>query len=226
MQEMNQFTHENFPSFPAYSVSMQNSFPETPFSRSYTASLPYYHTSLTVLNEQTLNPTCISSNSATSDEAEDHQIKIIDERRQRRMISNRESARRSRMRKQRHLDELWSMVLRLRTENHNLLNKVNDLSASHDRVVQENSKLRAEALDLHQMLRDLQAHRCEQGPGPITVLYPPPRDMVGPLQKCGQQRQAPGLGVRVPKKMMRMMTTIRHPQNGVYQWLQSTPTDA
>ncbi|KAJ1404928.1 Basic-leucine zipper domain [Sesbania bispinosa] len=72
------------------------------------------------------------------------------------MISNRESARRSRMRKQKHLDELWSQVLRLRTENHNLIDKLNHVSESHDKVLQENARLKEEASDLRQMLADLQ----------------------------------------------------------------------
>lgn len=59
------------------------------------------------------------------------------------------------MRKQRHLDELWSQVLRLRTENHNLIDKLNHVSESHDRVVQENAKLKEEASDLRQMLTDI-----------------------------------------------------------------------
>lgn len=96
------------------------------------------------------------SNNSTSDEAEENQLSIIDERKQRRMISNRESARRSRMRKQKHLDELWSQVVRLRTENHNLIDKLNHLSERHDRVLQENAKLKEEASDLRQMLTDLQ----------------------------------------------------------------------
>jgi hypothetical protein len=98
----------------------------------------------------------ISNNSSTSDEAEEHQLSIIDERKQRRMISNRESARRSRMRKQKHLDELWSQVLRLRTENHNLIDKLNHVTECHDRVLQENARLKEEASDLRQMLTDLQ----------------------------------------------------------------------
>ncbi|KAI9073476.1 hypothetical protein K1719_027949 [Acacia pycnantha] len=97
---------------------------------------------------------CLSSNS-TSDEADEIQLSIIDERRQRRMISNRESARRSRMRKQKHLDELWSQVVRLRNENHNLIDKLNHVSESHDRVLQENARLKEETSDLRQLLADL-----------------------------------------------------------------------
>ena len=96
------------------------------------------------------------SNNSTTDEAEEHQLSVIDERKQRRMISNRESARRSRMRKQKHLDELWSQVVRLRTENRELIDKLNHVLECHDRVLQENNQLREEASNLHQTLRDLQ----------------------------------------------------------------------
>ena len=60
------------------------------------------------------------------------------------------------MRKQRHLDELWSQVVRLRNENHNLIDKLNHVSESHDRVLQENARLKEEASDLRQLLADLQ----------------------------------------------------------------------
>lgn len=72
------------------------------------------------------------------------------------MISNRESARRSRMRKQRHLDELWSQVVWLRNENHQLIDKLNHVTESHDRVIQENVLLKEEASGLRQMLSDRQ----------------------------------------------------------------------
>ena len=60
------------------------------------------------------------------------------------------------MRKQKHLDELWSQVVRLRTENHNLMDKLNHVSECHDRVLEENARLKEEASDLRQMLSDLQ----------------------------------------------------------------------
>lgn len=102
-------------------------------------------------------PSCLSSNSTTSDEADELQFNnVIDERKHRRMISNRESARRSRMRKQKHLDELWSQVVRLRTENNNLVDKLNHVSESHERVVQENARLKEETFDLRQMVADMQ----------------------------------------------------------------------
>ncbi|CAA0828798.1 basic leucine-zipper 42 [Striga hermonthica] len=147
IQEMNYFTHQIPTIFPPnFNIIQNNSFPN---------SLPYHQALIPGPHEFSTNNTYISSNS-TSDEADDHQLSIIDERKQRRMISNRESARRSRMRKQRHLDELWSQVVRLRTENHNLIDKLNHMSESHERVVQENTRLKEETSDLRQMLMDLQ----------------------------------------------------------------------
>ncbi|XP_047336259.1 basic leucine zipper 43-like [Impatiens glandulifera] len=118
----------------------------------------FYHLQNTSHQIQGFNtqPTSLSSNS-TSDEADDQQlISIVNERKQRRMISNRESARRSRMRKQRHLDELWSQVVWLRNENHQLIGKLNHVSEYHDRVVEENTQLKEEVSELRQRLVDMQ----------------------------------------------------------------------
>ncbi|PON58036.1 Basic-leucine zipper transcription factor [Parasponia andersonii] len=110
------------------------------------------------VQEITIQQSSCFSNNSTSDEADEHQLSLINERKQRRMISNRESARRSRMRKQKHLDELWSQVVWLRNENHQLMDKLNHVSESHDRVVQENVQLKEEASELRQMLSDIQLH--------------------------------------------------------------------
>ncbi|CAH8271220.1 unnamed protein product [Arabidopsis lyrata] len=93
----------------------------------------------------------VSNNSTTSDDATEG-IFVINERKQRRMVSNRESARRSRMRKQRHLDELLSQVAWLRSENHQLLDKLNQVSDNNDRVIQENLSLKEENLELRQVI--------------------------------------------------------------------------
>lgn len=134
------FMHKNLPTF-QFSTFLTN-------SNNCQAFFP-------IQDLMSTQPSCISSNS-TSDESEEQQHRIIDERKQRRMISNRESARRSRMRKQRHLDELWFQVLRLRTENHNLINKLNQVSESHGKIVQENIQLKEEASDLRRLLTDIQ----------------------------------------------------------------------
>ncbi|KAL8150234.1 hypothetical protein V2J09_020042 [Rumex salicifolius] len=103
-------------------------------------------------NENSFQPfPCLSSNS-TSDEAEKQNSHVIDERKQRRMISNRESARRSRVRKQRQLDELWSLMKCLQNENKNLLNKLNQVSECNDRILKENAHLKGETFELHQKL--------------------------------------------------------------------------
>ncbi|KAE8673283.1 hypothetical protein F3Y22_tig00111795pilonHSYRG00010 [Hibiscus syriacus] len=137
---------------PANLGMIQNSIPSYHFN-TFLNSLPNSHISPSALEFATLSSSI--SNNSTSDEAEELQVNIIDERRQRRMISNRESARRSRMRKQKHLDELWSQVVSLRNENHSLIDKLNHVSEFHDRVVQENARLKEEASNLRQMLFDI-----------------------------------------------------------------------
>ncbi|KAG2301411.1 hypothetical protein Bca4012_059682 [Brassica carinata] len=114
---------------------------------------PFYEFQSATNNPQSMS---LSSNS-TSDEAEEQHTdkNIINERKQRRMISNRESARRSRMRKQRHLDELWSQVMWFRVENHQLLDKLNKLSESHEKVLQENVQLKEETSELKQVISDM-----------------------------------------------------------------------
>ncbi|AED94361.1 unnamed protein product [Arabidopsis thaliana] len=98
----------------------------------------------------------ISSNNSTSDEAEENHKEIINERKQKRKISNRESARRSRMRKQRQVDELWSQVMWLRDENHQLLRKLNCVLESQEKVIEENVQLKEETTELKQMISDMQ----------------------------------------------------------------------
>ncbi|EYU28915.1 hypothetical protein ABFS82_12G085300 [Erythranthe guttata] len=149
IQEMHYFAPQNpSPYQPNFNL-IQNTSPSMQYNRFVPANLPNYPP-ISLLNEL-----CPNSNS-TSDEAEDNQVGLVDERKQRRMISNRESARRSRMRKQRHLDELWGQVLRLRNENQNLVEKLSHVSESHGRVVEENARLKEEASDLRQMLMDAQ----------------------------------------------------------------------
>lgn len=147
-----------------------NRFSATPLYNSY--QFPSHLVPQEVNNNNNpQQPSSFSSNS-TSDEADEQQLSLINERKQRRMISNRESARRSRMRKQKHLDELWSQVVWLRNENHQLVDKLNHMSESHDRVLQENAQLKEEASELHEMLSDLQLH------SPNSNYHPSLRDQL------------------------------------------------
>ena len=76
-------------------------------------------------------------------------------RREKRRLSNRESARRSRLRKQQHLDELVQEVARLKAENAHVLARANDIAGQYVRVEQENTVLRARASELGDRLRSV-----------------------------------------------------------------------
>nr|UYI34514.1 basic leucine-zipper 1 [Diospyros kaki] len=67
-----------------------------------------------------------------------------DAKRVRRMISNRESARRSRRRKQAHLTELETQVSQLRVENSSLLKRLTDISQKYSEAAVDNRVLKAD----------------------------------------------------------------------------------
>lgn len=67
-----------------------------------------------------------------------------DAKRVRRMLSNRESARRSRRRKQAHLTELETQVSQLRVENSSLLKRLTDISQKYNESAVDNRVLKAD----------------------------------------------------------------------------------
>ncbi|XP_021909366.1 basic leucine zipper 43-like [Carica papaya] len=97
----------------------------------------------------------LSGDSALIDGNKEQPANIIDERRIRRMASNRESARRSRMRKKRQIEELQSQVDQLLTMNHQLSEKVIRLLESNHQVMQENGQLKEKVSSLQLVLSDI-----------------------------------------------------------------------
>ncbi|KAJ6671403.1 BZIP TRANSCRIPTION FACTOR [Salix viminalis] len=80
---------------------------------------------------------------------------LMDQRKRKRMISNRESARRSRMRKQKHLDELVAQVAQLKKENHQIITSINITTQHYLNLESDNSILRAKASELSHRLESL-----------------------------------------------------------------------
>lgn len=104
-----------------------------------------------------------SSSGASSDSSqlqlsygsEEDLRQIMDQRKRKRMLSNRESARRSRMRKQKHLDDMMGEVVHLRKDNNRILTAINVTSQFHMNVEAENAILRAQMAELTLRLQTL-----------------------------------------------------------------------
>ncbi|GMP87484.1 hypothetical protein CsSME_00039835 [Camellia sinensis var. sinensis] len=86
---------------------------------------------------------------------EDLRYAGVDERKRKRMISNRESARRSRMKKQQHLDGLISQVTQLQNGNKLIEQKVNKVDNMYIKLVSQNNVLRAQLVELTDRLCSL-----------------------------------------------------------------------
>ncbi|KAL7593394.1 hypothetical protein Lser_V15G34629 [Lactuca serriola] len=95
-----------------------------------------------------------SSGTATSSGGSDLQGEM-DQRKRRRMISNRESARRSRMRKQKHMDDLMTQLSQLRKENNQVMSSISMITQHFMSVEAENSVLRAQVAELSHRLHSL-----------------------------------------------------------------------
>ena len=80
---------------------------------------------------------------------------VMDQRKRKRMQSNRESARRSRMRKQKHLDDLMAQVAQFRKENNEILSSINITNQRYLIVEADNSILRAQVMELSQRYQSL-----------------------------------------------------------------------
>ncbi|EFJ16182.1 hypothetical protein SELMODRAFT_17884, partial [Selaginella moellendorffii] len=86
---------------------------------------------------------------------EDQQLLGVDDKKQKRMLSNRESARRSRLRKQQHMEELRSQLLDLRAQNSHILGKLSVASQQFSQISHDNQLLRLQASELGRQLQRL-----------------------------------------------------------------------
>ncbi|XP_018482432.1 basic leucine zipper 43-like [Raphanus sativus] len=80
---------------------------------------------------------------------------VPDERRAKRMVSNRESARRSRVRKKKQIEELQQQVEQLMIMNHNLSEKVISLLESNHQILRENSQLKEKASSFQLLMSEM-----------------------------------------------------------------------
>lgn len=96
-----------------------------------------------------------NSASASASEEDLNLQQAMDLRKRKRMISNRESARRSRLRKQKHLEEMMAQVAELRRQNQQILASLRATTQHHAGVESENAILRAQAAELSHRLQSL-----------------------------------------------------------------------
>ncbi|KAE8675755.1 hypothetical protein F3Y22_tig00111644pilonHSYRG00066 [Hibiscus syriacus] len=96
-----------------------------------------------------------SSTSLRSPGSDEDFQQILNERKRKRMVPNREAAHPSRMRKQKHLDDLMGQVSQLTTENHQILTSINIAGELYLNIEAENSVLRAQMAELSGRLQSL-----------------------------------------------------------------------
>ncbi|EXC25266.1 Protein ABSCISIC ACID-INSENSITIVE 5 [Morus notabilis] len=126
------------------------------FSEEEAVQCSVFESGLTVEELLSLLEPGNSNNSQNSgSDGSSRAVYSVVERKHRRMISNRESARRSRWRKKRHLEDLTDQLNRLKQENRELKNRLGLLTHRCHVACRENDLLSAEFLALSSRLSDL-----------------------------------------------------------------------
>ncbi|KAK9985067.1 hypothetical protein SO802_034592 [Lithocarpus litseifolius] len=101
-----------------------------------------------------------------------------------RMLSNRESARRSQMRKQKQLEDLTNEVTQLQLSNHDLVQKINAKEQNYGAIESTNNILRAQHAELTNRLRSLNSmpQMIEEMSGFSVDISEIPDSMMNPWQ--------------------------------------------
>ncbi|KAJ8620479.1 hypothetical protein MRB53_029008 [Persea americana] len=109
---------------------------------------------------------------------------LMDQRKQRRMLSNRESARRSRMRKQKHMGDLITQITQLKTENSQILSQADITMQHYMKLDSENTILRTQVMELTDRLQSLNSvlHIMEEVSGLAMDIPEIPDPLLQPLQ--------------------------------------------
>jgi hypothetical protein len=135
-------------------------FLDNPFSAFSAGFPPWDFHDLFSDDIKPITPLLITSSSGSDEPNQPHEKRkpdsdrVIDERKRRRMISNRESARRSRMRKQRHVENLRNQLNKCRLENREMKNRLQFILYHLNRIRTENEWLRSERTVLNQKINN------------------------------------------------------------------------
>lgn len=151
---------ENHHSHPLL-IPLHHQNPSDSISFCLSSLFPNSHIIHAPIHDFSPNTSCISNGTTPPfDETagEDHQRSnniAMTERRLKRMISNRESARRSRMRRKMQIDDLQAQVNHLQSTNRQLSEKLIQLLECNQQILQENVHLKEKVSSLQIIVSDL-----------------------------------------------------------------------
>lgn len=93
---------------------------------------------------------------SASGSEEDERNAMMDEKKRKRMISNRESARRSRMKREQHMKDLNNQIIFFKNKRNEMTRKINEFTRRYAAVETENRVLRAQREELRKRLESAQ----------------------------------------------------------------------